>query len=132
LATGPSGSWNDLSSSDPQTPNNRKLVLNNLLDTPAEFLLIPKDEVLTDINENFYGEGNRSQKNKFFKVFKIVCEKISLKGAVFGEIEIKNNSYITFTPSTKERPEDFPYILGSLVKIYFFNFLESFILERKG
>jgi hypothetical protein len=86
------------------------------LDTPAEFLLIPKDEVLTDINENFYGEGFRSNKNKLFKAFKITCEKISLKGAVFGDIEVKNNSYITFTPSSKERPDDFPYILGSLVR----------------
>jgi len=48
--------------------------------------------------------------------WKKYCEKITLKGAVYGEIEITESKYIIFSPVTEERPDDPPYRFGALVK----------------
>jgi hypothetical protein len=84
--------------------------LNNSRMSKNEFYLIPKDdggvtEKITDSNLD---------KKKTYR-WRSECEKIALKGAVYGEIEI-NDTHVIFTPSNDERPDDPPFKFGALVR----------------
>ena len=83
-----------------------------------EFLSIPKEEVLVDIVEKTI-EIESSTKTKNITRWRCRCEKIALKGAVFGDIEISGNDSVLFVPTEDLRSEEIPYIYGALV--YFWN-----------
>jgi hypothetical protein len=97
----------------PMTPRKKTQVSNNL----PEFLSIPKEEVLADIKERHIEIDSTKRKKKIVR-WKHKCEKIALKGAVYGEIEITESKHIIFTPLDVERPEEPPYIFGALVLIF--------------
>ena len=80
------------------------------------FSEIPKEEVLATIKEGAFCYLD-SKPSTSVKGFKRQCEKISLKGAVYGQIEIIDSKYISFSPSIEERPDDNNFRLGALVTI---------------
>lgn len=81
-----------------------------------EFHQIPKEEVLTDIKERAI-EPTKNLK-KLVEKWSKPCEKIALKGAVYGLLEIRDSKYISFSPSEEERSDDEPYCFGALVIYY--------------
>lgn len=89
-----------------------------LEDTATIFGEIPKEEVLAAINDQAFDclyPAKPVQVSDSGLPNKRMCEKIALKGAVFGEIEFTSKGYLLFTPSKKKRPESSPYCLGALV-----------------
>ena len=51
------------------------------------------------------------------KSLKISCENISIKGAIWGMLQL-TKYFIIFSPSETSRPNDLPYILGALEDSY--------------
>ena len=90
----------------------------NLNINPSEFHLIPKEEVLSDIREKAINVSRKKTQQRW----KRPCEKIALKGAVFGDLEIVDNKYIIFTPSSQERPDELPFRLGALKNSFLKNY----------
>jgi hypothetical protein len=84
-----------------------------------EFLSIPKEEVLAEIQEKHL-EMDITKRKKTVQKWRHKCEKIALKGAVYGEIEITESKHIIVTPLESERPDDPPYSFGALVILYYY------------
>jgi len=81
-----------------------------------EYLSIPKEEVLIDIKEPLIEHVEIGITKKFvLEKWNKKCEKIALKGAVYGELEIIDSKYISFSPSDEVRSSEEPYCLGALV-----------------
>jgi len=75
---------------------------------------IPKEEVLATIKEKAFDYLNHKSASVETRGRKL-CEKITLKGAVYGEIEITESKYIIFSPINSDRPDAPPYRFGALV-----------------
>jgi len=105
--------------------NIKKETTKEVLDNEEqEYLSIPKEEVLIDIKEPMIENVETPSPKKFFvEKWKKKCEKIALKGAVYGELEIIDSKYISFSPSEEARSSEEPYCLGALVikeiKLYY-------------
>ena len=82
---------------------------------PVNFSDIPKEEALVTIKEGAFGYLEAKSRN-IEKKWRRDCEKIALKGAVYGNIEIVESRYICFSPSQEERPNEPFYRFGALVK----------------
>ena len=80
------------------------------------FSEIPKEEVLACIQEDAFSYLAPKEVASAPK-WKNKCEKIALKGAVYGNIEITASKYIIFSPSKEERPNTNPYCFGAVVSI---------------
>lgn len=83
-------------------------------DEELKFNEIPKEEVLATIKEKAFDHLNPKAGNVEARGKKL-CEKIALRGAVYGEIEIVDSKYIIFSPISTERPDTPPYRFGALV-----------------
>lgn len=82
-----------------------------------EFPQLTKKDVLTAINEDVIESTPPS--TPIIHKWKNLCEKITLKGAVYGELEIVQNEYLSFTPLKEERSDDPPYCFGALVSLFY-------------
>ena len=98
-------------SSTTQTPNKG----DALDDEELEFRQISKEEVLADLKGRILELPSPPKKKTKKLNWKYPCEKITLKGAVYGRLEISENKYIAFSPSSEERSEAEPYCFGALV-----------------
>lgn len=78
-----------------------------------DFYMIPKEEMLSGIQEKV-DDSNVNKKRSTAK-WRFYCEKIALKGAVFGDIEV-TDTFIFFSPVQEERPDTVPYRFGALVR----------------
>jgi len=83
----------------------------------ADFL-IPKEEVLSEYKEKM------NERRRVIRKWKKECEKIALKGAIYGDIEITESAFVIFTPSAAERPDDPPYRFGALKNTFIKNSLK--------
>ena len=65
---------------------------------------ITKEEALATIQEGAFCCLDH-QSSTSIKGLKLDCEKISVKGAAYGQIEIIDSKYISFSPSREQRPD---------------------------
>ena len=98
--------------------NNNKEKEDEKEEVELEFNEIPKEEILlVDTRETVVDfQESMILKKKLIEKWKQPVEKIALKGAVYGDLEISQSKYISFSPSQIERSDDPPYCFGALVR----------------
>lgn len=65
---------------------------------------------LSDDNDIYTDRKRKEKKEKSRKFF---CERITVRGAIWGELELSENS-LTFIPSQQERPNQEKFAMGTL------------------
>ena len=97
-----------------QNQNESHSTFTSMISTGLGFNNINKEEMLSTIQEDtsYHLDG----KSRILNVtFRAACERVSLKGTVYGYIEIVDAKKILFSPSLYERPADKSFPFGALV-----------------